>query len=103
MIIEFLFGFVVVVDINVLDVENLVRDEDISNIVEELLEDVLESRKGKVGDSVILDEFLSKIMSFLKDCILDVKLKVFKVFFVVCGWYNIFFFVECCNYGCFYD
>lgn len=96
-------GSAAAVDTNVLDVENSARDEDTSNTAEESSEDASESRKGKAGDSAILDEPLSKIMSFLKDRIPDVKLKVFKVFFAVCGWYNIPSFAERCNHGCFYD
>ncbi|XP_024401257.1 protein EXECUTER 2, chloroplastic isoform X3 [Physcomitrium patens] len=72
-------GSAAAVDTNVLDVENSARDEDTSNTAEESSEDASESRKGKAGDSAILDEPLSKIMSFLKDRIPDVKLKVFKV------------------------
>lgn len=81
-VIGFLFGLIKVVDINLLDIENLIRDEDVSDMVKEYGEDILDNGKGKVGDVVMLEEFLNKIMSFLKDCMLDVKLKVFKVVFL---------------------
>jgi len=67
------------VDTNVLDVENSARDEDASDTVKEQSEDTSENGKGKAGDAALLEEPLSKIMSFLKDRMPDVKLKVFKV------------------------
>lgn len=68
-----------VVDTDVLDVENSAREEDSSDTTKELSEDTADNRKGKPGDAAMLDEPLSKIMSFLKDRMPDVKLKVFKV------------------------
>lgn len=65
------------VDTKVLDVENSARDEDVRD--DEQSEDASDNGKGKAGDTAMLEEPLSKIMSFLKDRMPDVKLKVFKV------------------------
>lgn len=67
------------VDTNLLDIENSTRDEDASDTVKEHGEDTSDNGKGKAGDAAMLEEPLNKIMSFLKDRMPDVKLKVFKV------------------------
>lgn len=67
------------VDESVLDVENSARDEDRSDATKELSEDSSENGKGKARDAAMLDESLSKIMSFLTDRMPDVKTKLFKV------------------------
>ncbi|XP_024394530.1 protein EXECUTER 2, chloroplastic isoform X2 [Physcomitrium patens] len=72
-------GFSKAADGNVVDVENAARDEDASDTTQGLSEDISEIGKGKTDDSAMSDEPLSRIVSFLKDRMPDVKLKVFKV------------------------
>lgn len=74
-------GFSKAADGNVVDVENAARDEDASDTTQGLSEDISEIGKGKTDDSAMSDEPLSRIVSFLKDRMPDVKLKVFKVLF----------------------
>lgn len=66
-------------DVNVLDLENVAKENETNDSAKGASEDTAEDGKGKVGDAPLLDEGLSKIMSFLKDRMPDVKLKVFKV------------------------
>lgn len=66
-------------DVNVLDVENVAKENETNDSAKGASEDTAEDGKGKAGDAPLLDEGLSKIMSFLKDRMPDVKLKVFKV------------------------
>lgn len=67
------------IDLNVLDLENMAAGGDTKETEKDLSEDISEDGKGKAGDADLLDESLTKIMSFLKDRMPDVKLKVFKV------------------------
>lgn len=66
-------------DVSVLDLENMAKENETDDSTKGASEDTAEDGKGKVGDAPLLDEGLSKIMSFLKDRMPDVKLKVFKV------------------------
>lgn len=62
-----------------MDVENSIRDDDSNETEKEQSGDSSDNGKGKAGDAAMLEEPLSKIMSFLKDRMPDVKLQVFKV------------------------
>ncbi len=66
-------------DLNMLDLENLAEDSsrDLKR-TKDLLEDESGENKGKVEDAALSDEGLDKIMSFLKNRMPHVKLKVFK-------------------------
>jgi hypothetical protein len=67
-------------DLNMLDLENLAEDSsrDLKR-TKDLLEDESGENKGKVEDAALSDEGLDKIVSFLKNRMPHVKLKVFKV------------------------
>ncbi len=66
-------------DLNMLDLENLAEDSsrDLKR-TKDLLEDESGENKGKVEDAALSDEGLDKIVSFLKNRMPHVKLKVFK-------------------------
>ncbi len=66
-------------DLNMLDLENLAEDSsrDLKR-TKDLLKDESGESKGKVEDAALSDEGLDKIMSFLKNRMPHVKLKVFK-------------------------
>jgi hypothetical protein len=66
-------------DLNMLDLENLAEDSsrDLKR-TKDLLKDESGENKGKVEDAALSDEGLDKIMSFLKNRMPHVKLKVFK-------------------------